>query len=300
MTDLLIRGTGAQGGIRLVAVITTETIKEASYRHSLSYLTSIILGRTMTAGLLLASSMKVAHGRVTIRFRSDGPIKGVIADAGRDGSVRGYVGNPNLELDLIKNINGGHYFDFKKAMGTGYLHVIRDEGKGEPFSSTVEIVGGGIGEDIASYLLHSEQTSSVVFLGEKIERSKLICSGGLIAEIMPKAMKDYSIINTLERKCRNIDDFSEKLFKCKNNLPQLFNELFPEINPEPIKFEDAKTNIKFSCPCSRNRSISALKLLGREEIQKIIYEDKKAEIKCEFCKETYLITEEELNEIICE
>ncbi len=297
MEDKIVRATAANGGIRLIAVTVTESLKEAKERHKLSFLTTAILGRSFSAALLLASSMKIMHGRVTFRIRSDGPLKGLLVDAGRDGKVRGYVGDPNLELELIKNKDGKFNFNFKEAVGTGYLNVIRDNGKGDPFTSTVELVNGTIAEDLASYLLHSEQTPSVVFIGEKFQKCDVICSGGLLAQVLPKKETDPLLISLLEERCREMKSFSEELYST-NNLLSLIKKIFPDIDDLSISEKARSQEIEFKCRCSRERSIGAMKMLPKKELKDILEKDKKAELVCEFCKDKYVITFDEIKTMI--
>jgi molecular chaperone Hsp33 len=293
MADQLIRATAADGGIRAVSVITTRLTEDARQRHKLSYVATAALGRALAAGLLFASSMKREGSRVNIRIKGDGPLGGILVDAGLDGTVRGYVENGNVELP--PKVNGK--LDVGRAVGqNGYVYVIRDVGYGYPYSSTVNLVSGEIGDDLTHYLATSEQTPSALMVGVFVDQTGVTAAGGLLVQVLPKAARDEALVALLESRLSQLTGFTP-LLQTGKSLHDIFGQLLGDMGLEILPEVQL---VRFHCGCSHERVLGALKLFTPMELQEMIEQDRGAEATCDFCGTVYQATENDLVELLAE
>lgn len=293
MADQLLRATAADGGIRVVGVITTRLTEEARQRHGLSPDAAAALGRTMAGGLLLASSMKRSEARINIRVKGNGPLGGIMVDAGVDGTVRGYVDRPEAELPA----NAKGKLDVGGVVGQdGYLYVVRDMGYGYPYSSTVQLVSGEIGDDLTHYLVTSEQTPSALVLGVFVTPTGVTAAGGLLVQILPKAARDEALVEKLESRVSALTGFTP-LLQAGKSLPQIFEDLVGDMD---LQILPETQLVRFHCGCSFDRVLGALKILGEAELRDMIEKDHGAEATCHFCNEVYQANSNELEQLIQE
>ena len=187
--DKLIHGIAADATVRVMAAITTESVREAVRRHQTSPTVSVALGRVLTGTLLLGSSLKT-FDRLTVKIEAKGAVEGIIAETIGDGKVRGYVKNPFI--DLPQKTDGS--FDVAGIIGEGMFVVIRESGfeiglHHEPYIGSVPIETGEIAEDFAHYLLKSEQIPSAVLLGVLLQPEDpfVTCAGGVMIQMLPTA-----------------------------------------------------------------------------------------------------------------
>ena len=291
MADQLIRATAADGGIRAVGVITTRLTEEARQKHQLSYVATAALGRAMSSSLLLASNMKREGSRVNLRIKGNGPLGGLLVDAGLDGTVRGYIENPRVELPP----NPKGKLDVGGAIGKdGYLYVVRDIGYGYPYSSTVELVSGEIGDDVANYLVTSEQTPSALLVGVFVSSEGVSASGGVLLQVLPKAARDESLVELLNSRVSQLSGFTP-LLRAGKTLTEIMEQLVGDLG---LSILPEVQMVRFDCRCSFNRVLGALKMLGEAELKDMIEKDEGAEATCQFCGEVYQATKEELTQLV--
>ena len=155
--DKLVRATAKEGQVRIVAAITTDLVNEGVAMHLCAPTAAAAFGRMLTAGTLMGTMLKSKQDSLTLQIDGGGDAKGVVVTAHADASVKGYIGNPNV--DLPANIQGK--LDVGGAIGKdGYVRIIRDMGLKEPYIGQVPICTGEIGDDF-SLLLYGFRANTI-------------------------------------------------------------------------------------------------------------------------------------------
>ena len=287
MKDYLVKATLFDGQVRAYAVNTTNLVKEAQERQDTWATASAALGRALTITSMMGAMLK-GEDTITAKIEGDGPIGATIVDGNATGDVRGYVVNPHVDFP----VNEVGKLDVKRAVGEGTLSIVKDLGLKDYFTGQVPLVSGEISEDFTYYFATSEQIPSAVGAGVLVNPDHSInVSGGFIIQLMPGAEEE--IITQVEDAINQIP--SVTTFLQEGATPEeLLQRIFAE---EDIQFLETMP-VQFTCKCSKERIIRAIKGLGEAEIKAMIEEDHGAEATCHFCNEVYQVTESELEELL--
>lgn len=287
--DKLVRATAKGGQVRIVAAITTDLVNEGITMHECAPTAAAALGRMLTAGTLMGSMLKSSQDSLTMQIAGGGEAKGVVVTAHADASVKGYIGNP--AIDLPANSQGK--LDVSGAIGKdGYLRIIRDMGLKEPYVGQVPIYTGEIGDDLAYYFTVSEQTPSAVGLGVLVDKDMSIkASGGFIIQMMPGSDEFLADIITYRlEEVPSITEFISKGMSVEEILEFIFEDMELKIH------EEVKPTYK--CDCSRERVERALISIGKRDLDELYNDGKTEEIKCHFCNKNYEFNHEDIGELI--
>lgn len=291
-SDYMVRATALDGLVRAFAIDSTATVAELRRRHATDPAVTAALGRLATGTLLFGAMLKDEDQLVTVRVQGNGPAGTLLASANGNGEVRGLVSNPRPD---VEQVNDRGKLNVSGVVGTeGRLTVTRDLGMRQPHTSTVELVSGEVGEDLAHFLATSEQIPSAVGIGVFVQATGDVeAAGGYIVQLMPgitdsQAAQIESVIRNLPHPTSMLrsGDSPERM------LTRIFDNDLQILENKPVRFH---------CPCSKERAERALMLLGRDELSAIIEADAEkgaTEVVCQFCTAAYRISIAELEALL--
>jgi molecular chaperone Hsp33 len=270
--DYWIRAVTEDGSVRAMAAVTTRAVDQARRRHATAPTATAALGRTLTAAGLLGSTLKDGQ-TVMVRVLGDGPLGGALAMSDAAGGVRGYVANPDVHLPLTAtgklNVGG--------AVGRGTLHVTVDVGLRVPYHGSVPLVSGEIGEDLASYLVSSQQVPSVVALGVLVSPDgQVAAAGGLIVQVLPGA--GDGVTDYLDARARLIPAVTS-MISSGRTPEEIVAEALGELSSQVV----ARHPVRFRCGCSMAKVRTVLVALGERDMRDLLEERGSVEVRCNFC-----------------
>jgi len=275
-------GLAGDGAFRWAVADITDVMEEARDRFDLWPVPAAALGRCLAGAALLQRLATKSPSRLLLEVRGNGPILRVLAEADAEGNLRGLVGDPRVQ---VPDWPGGK-LGVGRAVGKGYLRVIREYEGGNSYQSQVELVSGEIGEDVAFYLSQSEQIRSAVLLGVLGKPSGVAAAGGMVVEVMPGAPEEA--IARLESNIAAIRGVSHLLEEggAGNVVERVlagFDREVKEVRP-----------LRYRCRCSRERLLNHLVLLPAADRDYLRAEDGAIEADCAFCGVRYRFAPEEL------
>lgn len=280
MKDNMLRAISANGGVIFCGLNSTEIVRKAEELHKTSAVTTAALGRLLTAASMMGMMQKNTEDTVTLRVQGGGPAGMLIAVAKGDGSVKGYLENPVVELPLRPD---GH-LDVGGAVGRdGTISVVRDLGYREPTIGQVPLVSGEIAEDVTNYYAQSEQVPTACALGVLVNPDlSVACAGGYLVQLMPGATEEE--ISRLEKNIAGMESVTNLLARhC--TVEQIMEQVMEGFDPEILDTGKGE----YLCDCSMERTRRILKSLGKEELERLCQEEEEITVHCEFCNKEYKV-----------
>ena len=241
------------------------------------------------AASLMGDALKMDGASLTLQIKGGGPLGTLLAVADNMGNVRGYVGDPHVEL--MEKVPGK--LDVGAAVGTdGTLTVIKDLGMKEPYVGSIGLMSGEIADDIAMYYVESEQIPTACALGVLVDTDQSVAAaGGYLIQLLPGASD--ALIDQIEAGVHRLGSVSHAIQGGLDGEGLLRRVL------DGFSLEILDTHpVEYRCYCSRERVSRALISLGRDELSSLIRDQGQADLSCQFCDKVYHFTKDELEELL--
>ena len=278
MADMLNRFTFDGAPVRGALVTLDSTWSRMLRGHDYPEPVARLLGELVSATALLASTIR-NDGTLTLQLRGNGPVSVAMAEC-RNGE--GYRGIARVRDD--QPVAGE--LDFGALLGNGDLAITLQPPDAEPYQGIVSIDQGRLEWSIEDYLQRSEQLETRLWLGCADGRAR-----GMLIQRLPisetEVGEDFDVDawNRLSHLAATIHPRELLELGPIRLLGRLFHE-------EQVRIHEAEPQ-RFFCSCTRERTASALQIMGSEEVESILRDEGEVSVECQFCREEYRWSEHE-------
>ena len=270
--DLLTRFLLDTAGVRGVHVRLEQTWSRIR-RDEDPAPVAALLGQAAAAAALFAGHVKV-EGRLSVQLRGQGALRTLFAECTGAGTLRGVA--VLAEGAEVADTDGLYRLAREGLLAITIENPGLREGEPARYQGLVALGQGGLAEALEGYFQQSEQLPTRLLLAAD--------AGGVAGLMLQKLPGDEGDADGWDRATALFDTLGpEELLQTPAEL--LLHRLFHEDGARVL----ARRPLAFGCSCSRERVEGVLISLGPEEAAAAAAENGGvAQVRCEFCGETYL------------
>ncbi len=261
-----------QHGFTVSAIEGTQLISELAKIHNIGPHATGFYQKTVLSSLQMVNFIKPGES-LGFYIDSDEPYYRFKIEISQNGTLR--------TLLLPEEFD-----DFPHQL-SGKTRIVKIMQGRDPYTSILEFKNHPLENIINEVMDQSYQTNSKVLMDENSSTSLMITK--LPPSNVDKKIKDFSDLSMEE-----IEKKFSTLFQATLTLP----------SPSIKDMEDLYTaqgftyliskEVKFHCPCSRERMVENIFTLPQKERTEIFSEDDSIEIRCDYCNTIYDIKKEEI------
>ncbi len=254
--------------IRGNIVHLNQTFTQALLHQNLPIVLKQALGELMAASALLSATLKM-DGVMVLQLQSKGALKLLVVECSSNLEIRATAKWDAARLDEINTQN------FLQLVQNGQFVITLDPTKGEAYQGIVPIEGSTIAEMLQNYMLRSQQIDTSLWLHCDNDSA-----AGMLLQKLPNVQEhDHDAWNRVNQLANTVTND-----ELQNLAPEtLLSRLFAE---EDVRLFDAKPT-QFHCSCNKAKVGNMLRILGADEVNSILTEQRKIEVNCDFCNKHY-------------
>lgn len=269
-----------------------------SYREVLSHNPQApaihrLLGEFLAAVSLLSSTVKF-EGKIILQARGDGAISTIMAECNHHNSLRGIVRlNSTIELSGELALNG----NLQQLLGNGVLVITIEPQRAENFGGTIERHQGIVpmdADNLAGCLEHYFEQSEQLATKMWFAASEELVTGFLIQALPQQLITNEDDNRDKWETVITLADTVKTAELLQLDHTTLLYRLF---NEHPLRLFEPKA-LHFACSCSRERSISALLSIGKDEVEELLVERGSIDIDCQFCNQHYHFAADDVRKLL--
>lgn len=278
--DRVIRAMTNDGAFRVIAAVTTQTVRGAVQAQQAKGSIAAHFGELLSGSILIREAMSPT-------LRVQGILKipgsgGMVADAHPDGKTRGIVGfsgaaaaasGTQMLLEMMRTLQNG-------ALQRGIVEVTFDD------------KAGGIAGALMVYMQQSEQIVTNIAVSTLMDGDEVVAAGGYMVELLPEVERGPLMVMT-----QRLEDFPP-LPELLRKESQLTTHLVEELLYGMPYTLLAESELSYGCQCSEVRVLSSLITLPKSEIASLLEDNRVLEIQCDYCHHEYAISPDQLRSFL--